>query len=494
MRIYAATLGTETNTFSPIPTSRASFEETLYAPPGRHPDQITLFTAPLWVARRRAKDEGHTLVEGLCAFAQPAGITTRAAYEGLRDELLAHLKQHLPMDVVLLGLHGAMVADGYDDCEGDLIGRIRDLVGPDAVIGAELDPHCQLSQAMLDKADVLICFKEYPHVDFAERGEELVELCLRAARREIRPVMAAFDCRMIGIYHTTREPMRGFVDRMSALEGRDGILSVSVVHAFPWADVPDLSTRLLVVADKDAGKAAALAETLGRELYALRGTTAPDYLDIDTALTRAVSHNHGTVVIADSADNAGGGAASDATFLLQRLLERRIGNAALGPFWDPVAVSLCFDVGVGAVLPLRVGGKTGPMSGQPLDLTVEVLSLRRAAEQDFGRAKMPVGDAALVRVRAWNGDAVGEEVDLLLNQKRCQATGRDLFTAHGLVLEDKRIVVVKSSQHFHAAYAPIAQDVLYVGSPGAIASDLTTLAYRRLQRPKWPFDADPLDS
>src|SRR3546814_1731299 len=89
----------ETNTFSPIPTSRASSEETLYAPPGRHPDQITLFTAPLWIARRRAKEDGDTLVEGLCAFAQPAGITTRAAYEGLRDEMLAHLKQHLPMDV-----------------------------------------------------------------------------------------------------------------------------------------------------------------------------------------------------------------------------------------------------------------------------------------------------------------------------------------------------------------------------------------------------------
>src|SRR3546814_14197003 len=115
MRIYAATLGTETNTFSPIPTSRASFEETLYAPPGRHPDQITLFTAPLWIARRRAKEDGDTLVEGLCAFAQPAGITTRAAYEGLRDEMLAHLKQHLPMAVVLLGLHGAMVADGRSE-------------------------------------------------------------------------------------------------------------------------------------------------------------------------------------------------------------------------------------------------------------------------------------------------------------------------------------------------------------------------------------------
>src|SRR3546814_9112422 len=103
--------------------------------------------------------------------------------------------------------------------------------------------------------------------------------------------MASFDCRMIDIYHTTRAPMRGYVDRLSALEGHDGILSVSVAHGFPWGDVPDLSTKLLVVADQDAGKAAALAERLGRKLYALRGTTAPKYLTIDDALDQALAHN-----------------------------------------------------------------------------------------------------------------------------------------------------------------------------------------------------------
>ena len=352
MRLYAAALYTETNTFSPIPTSRAEFEAGFYAAPGAYPEEITPYGASLWEARRQAKAGGHVLVEGPVAYAQPAGITTRAAYESLRDELLAHLQQSLPVDVVLLGLHGAMVADGYDDCEGDLLTRIRALVGPKAVIGAELDPHCQLSAAMQQQADILICFKEYPHVDYAERAVELVGLCLRAAAGEIRPVMASFDCRMIDIYHTTRAPMRDYVDRLSALEGRDGILSVSVAHGFPWGDVPDLSTRLLVVADGDADKAAALAEKLGRELYGLRGQTAPQYLGIDDALDRALTHNSGTVVIAESADNAGGGAPSDATFLLRRVLERGLGSVAQGPFWDPVAVSLCFAAGVGARLPL----------------------------------------------------------------------------------------------------------------------------------------------
>ncbi|MFC3675609.1 M81 family metallopeptidase [Ferrovibrio xuzhouensis] len=492
MRLYAAALFTETNTFSPIPTARAGFEEGCHAAPGRYPDYSSPYGAPLWEARRRAKADGHMLVEGPVAYAQPAGTTTRAAYESLRDELLDHLKQNLPVDVVLLGLHGAMVADGYDDCEGDLLARIRTLVGPDTVIGAELDPHCQLSQAMQDNADILICFKEYPHIDFAERAVELVDLCLRAAAGEIRPVMASFDCRMIDIYHTTRAPMRGYVDRLSALEGQDGILSVSVAHGFPWGDVPDLSTKLLVVADRDAGKAAALAETLGRELYGLRGTTAPKYLTIDTALDQALAHNSGTVVIAESADNAGGGAPSDATFLLRRVLERGIAGVAHGPFWDPVAVSLCFAAGPGARLPLRLGGKTGPMSGAPLDLEVEVRSLVRNAMQSFGAAQMPLGDAACLRVLSFDGQPAGDDVEVVVNTLRNQAKGLELFTAHGIDLAQKRIVVVKSSQHFHAAYAPVAQDVLYVGGPGAIAADIAQLDYRRITRPKWPFDADPL--
>src|SRR5690606_28333829 len=192
--------------------------------------------APLWAARERARTRGWQIVEGLCAFSEPAGPTVRSAYEALRDELLDDLRSALPVDMVLLGMHGAMVADGYDDCEGDVLARVRALVGPDVAVGAELDPHCHLTQAMLDNADVLICFKEYPHTDFLERGAELADLCADLVAGRIRPVMSTFDCRMIGIYHTPREPMRSYVDRIKALEGRDGVLSISVVQTFPWGD------------------------------------------------------------------------------------------------------------------------------------------------------------------------------------------------------------------------------------------------------------------
>ncbi len=487
MRVFAACLGTETNTFSPIPTGESQFRNGFFYPAGQHPDTLFLFTGPMMVARRRAKAEGWTLIEGLSTFAEPAGPTTRAAYETLRDEMLAEVRAALPLDVVLIGAHGAMVADGYDDCEGDLLARIRDLVGPKAVIGAELDPHCHISTTMLDAADYLVCFKEYPHIDFMERAEELVELCLRAARGEVRPVTACFDCRMIGIYHTPREPMRSYVDRLKALEGRDGVLTISVAQSFPWGDVPDMGTKILVTTDNDLAGAEALAERLGRELIGLRGQTGPQYLTIDEALDKGLSHNEGTVVIADSADNPGGGAPSDASFVLERLIERRIGDVAYGPFWDKVAVELCFAAGVGARMDLRLCGKVGPMSGRTLDLKIEVLALARDHSQSFGAGRMALGDAAAIRVL---GGADG--LDLVVVSHRNQASGRELFTDLGIDLAQKRLVIVKSSQHFHAAFSPIAREVLYIGGPGAIATTLTTLDYRRIQRPMWPMDPHPL--
>src|ERR1700722_12951638 len=213
MRLFSATIATETNTFSPLPTSLAAYQEGVFLRPGEHPQDMPLMcTAPLWVARRRAAAEGFTLIEGSCFAASPAGTTNRAAYEFMRDETLAQLKAPLPLDGVLLGLHGAMVAHGYDDTEGDVIERVRALVGPDCVIGVELDPHCHLTLKRVTLSDIIVLYKEFPHTDVVERAEELLTLVLRAIRDEIRPVMSLYDCRQIGSYPTTLPLMRAFVD------------------------------------------------------------------------------------------------------------------------------------------------------------------------------------------------------------------------------------------------------------------------------------------
>jgi microcystin degradation protein MlrC len=486
MRLFAASLGTETNTFSPIPTSRRNFEDAFYAAPGMHPDRPTLCSAPMWVARRRARAEGWTLVEGSAAWAEPSGTCAQQAYEGLRDEILGQLEAALPVDGVLLGLHGAMVAFGYDDCEGDLISRVRALVGPQSIIGVEHDPHCHLTRRRLEASDILITFKEFPHIDPVERAEELVELTLRTIRGQVDPVKSVVDCRMIASFPTTREPMRSFVDRIQRLEGENGVLSISIAHGFPFADVPELGTRVLVITDDERAAGDQLAAELAAELVAMRGHSAPPFLSADEALDVAFASAPGKpVVIADPSDNPGGGAPGDATHLLKRLIERDARGSALGPLWDPVAVHFCHAAGVGARFALRFGGKTAPASGLPIDAEVKVLALARTATQTFGKGQVPLGDTALIEVGP---------VKVVLIAERTQALGLDLFTHLGLDPAEQSLVCVKSTNHFHAAFGPIAAEVHYADCGGPLPRDLRTVAYTRVQRPLWPLDevAEPV--
>lgn len=484
MRLFATTIATETNTFSPLPTSIEAYREGVFLRPGEHPaDTPLMCTAPLWVARRRAVEEGFTLVEGSCFAASPAGLTNRADYETMRDEILAQLAAALPLDGVLLGLHGAMVAHGYDDVEGDVIERVRAIVGPNCVIGVELDPHCHLTVKRVRLSDLIVLYKEFPHTDVVERAEDLLTLVLRTIRKQIRPVMSLFDCRQIGSYPTTLPLMRGFVDRTTAMEGNGGVLSISIGHCFPYADVPEMTGRVLVVTDGDKALSDRLATEIGQEFVSMRGRTAPEYLSVEAAITTALQVNGAPVVIADPADNAGGGAPTDNTTILRHMIERGVENAALGPIWDPVAVRLCFDAGLGAVFPLRFGGKTGPASGVPVDADVTVAGLARDCRQSFGPTQVKLGDCACVRVG-------GIEVVLITN--RTQALGLELFRNVGIEPTQRKLLVVKSTNHFHAAFGPIAAQVLYVDSDGPLPRDYARIPYARVQRPIWPLDAETL--
>ena len=482
--IFTAGLATETNTFSPIPTGMAGYRATfLLRPDDPQPDGPRLETGPVWAAQVLAgENPGWRHVVGTVAWAEPAGLTVRAVHESLREEILDQLRAAMPLDAVALSLHGAMVAEGCDDCEGDLLAQVREIVGPGVAVGAELDLHCHLTAAMVEAADALVMFKEYPHIDFAERGHELVALLAATAEGRIAPRMAVFDCRQIGAYHTTREPMRSLVDRIQAMEGTDGVLSISIGHGFSYGDVADIGTRVLAIADGDAAKAARVAADVGREVIAMRGKGTAEYLSIADSFDRARVAKPGTVVLADGPDNPGGGAPSDSTFVTRALLEAGMTDACVGPVWDPIAVALCRDAGEGAVLDLRVGGKTGPMSGDPLDLRVTVLRVSETAAQTFGGMRDPLGCAVGLRTE--------EGLELLINDRRTQAFGPDLFTSGGIDPAAKRYVVVKSNQHFHAGFAPLAVEILYLDGPGALPHDVTRLTFTKRPKPLWPFETD----
>ena len=484
MKIFAATLATETNTAAVVPTGRSDFEAVgVYRGDGslKAPGGIGVFHAEL---KKLATADGHALVESIAAFAQPAGPTLRAIYEEYRDCILEDLKAALPVDAVQLFLHGAMVAQGYDDCEGDLIERVRKIVGAKVPIAAELDLHCHYTERMQAHADVIIAYKEYPHTDGIDRLRELYALLTQQAAGKIKATTAFVDCHMIGIWHTTQEPMISFVKRMQSFEGKDGVLSVSLGHGFPWGDVPECGARLWVVTDNDIAKAETLAQQLAREFWDLRALTYDAPITMAAALAEAKAAEQGPYVLADIGDNAGGGAMSDSTFMLQAMLDAGISNAAIGSFWDIGAVAICKSAGVGAEISLRIGGKCGPMSGKPVDVLVTVRAIvEKHSQGGLGSVRRPLGTGVWVRTVAG--------IDIALNTQRTQVFTRECFENLGISLIDKQIIVVKSSQHFHADFAPIAKKVMYMGTPGSTSQAFAEMTFTKRDNHFWPKVENP---
>jgi microcystin degradation protein MlrC len=431
------------------------------------------------------------MVFSLNAWAQPGGVTTRSAYESLRDELLSDLQSAMPVDVVLLSLHGAMIAQGYDDCEQDVIGRVRNIVGANAVIGVELDLHCHLSAAKVARANIVVTYKEYPHTDVHVRAREVFELAIAAKRGSIRPVKALFDCRMIGLYPTSDLPLRAFVDAMTQAEQRRRVLSISFIHGFQFADVPHLGSKVLVYTDDDQQLAEEVAREFGMRAYEMRREIGfhSFSLPMDVALSRALSRQRAPVVVADQSDNVGAGAPGDATFALHWLLRRRATGVAVAILYDPEVVRLATKAGAGARMTIRLGGKTGPSSGDPLDIEVTVLSLLHDYMHCFPQQSGPPLQAPLGDVAALHCCGV----DIVVSSKRSQCLSPSIFSDLGIDPGQRRVLVVKSTQHFYGAFAALASEIIYMTAPGAVPPDPRQIKYSRVAVERlYPWNDDPL--
>jgi microcystin degradation protein MlrC len=492
MKIFAAGIATETNTFSPIPTALEDFRvqrgREILAGQIRFP---SLDLTDPW--GHQAAMRGDEFIFSLMAYADPAGLTVDVAYETLRDEILGDLGAAMPVDIVLLLLHGAMVAQGYEDCEEDLIRRVREVAGPKAIIAVELDLHCHLSEVKIAAADLVITYKEYPHTDPADRARELFDLAVATRLGKIRPTMALFECRMVGVYPTSQQPMRAFVDSLRTAEQLSRVLSLSFGHGFQFADVPNVGANLLAVTDGDPALARQLAHEYGLKVYALRQKIGCESfsLPISEALTHALSSATRPVVVADQSDNPGGGAPADATYVLRWLLEHQVEGVGMAFFYDPEVIRIARRAGKGARLPVRLGGKLGPTSGDPVDLEVSVLGIIENYQQPF---PLPSGET----IRKHQGAIVALRsagIDLIVTDGRGQCLSPAVFSDLGIDPEAKRLLIVKSTQHFHAAFARIAGEIVYMSAPGALAPDPRELPYRRLVTHRlYPWTEDPLNN
>ncbi|HEV2362925.1 MAG TPA: M81 family metallopeptidase [Caulobacteraceae bacterium] len=481
MRVFCATLSHETNRYSPLPTNLESYREFyLFLPStreGAHYLDAPMEGVNLYAALKR---RGHDVVCGLAASAQPSMPTRRDVYEFLRDEMISALQSGGRFDAVALFLHGAQVAEGFEDCAGDVLARIRSMVGFDVPVGVLLDLHANISDAMAEHADILLPCKEYPHFDFENRAEQLIDLLEATAEGRVRPAMRVTRVPMTGTYFTTAEPMRGFVDALYEMERRGEVLNASVCHGFAPADVEYAGAATISITNGEPERAVQVADGLAARLFSLRDAIAPPFRSLVETLDEAQGAAERPVVIADATDNPGGGASGDSTFILRAMLGRRMEDAALAMIWDPEAATLASRAGEGAILPLRLGGKCGPTSGAPLDVTARVLRVRDDGFQMGQGMRCPFGLAAAVAV---------DGVEVVINSVRNQTFTPECFTAFGIDPKAKRYLVVKSQQHFHEHFAKFAGKIIYAKAPGTV--EQASARYRNVGRPNWPIDTPP---
>ncbi|MBI2526513.1 MAG: M81 family metallopeptidase [Candidatus Rokubacteria bacterium] len=488
MRVFLAMLSHETNTFSNVPADRAQFE----ARSLHYGDDVveafrgtgTCLGGMIEAAERR----GVRLVPSVAAAASPAGCVTSEIYAHVRTRLLADLRAAGAVDGVLLDLHGAMVPEGIDDGEGDVIEAVRQAVGPHVPIAVTLDLHGNLSEGMVRGADLLHGYKTYPHVDMAERGVEATERLLDAIAGRIRPTAAHRKPPLLpplGNQGTARGPMRRLYDLAGEMEKDPRVISISVFAGFPHADIPDAGLGIYVVTDGDQALAGELADRLAAVAWEHRHEFIHHGAPVPEAVQRALRAEGRPIVLADMADNTGGGAAGDGTEILRELLRVGARSAVVACLWDPLAVRECARAGVGQSVTLEVGGKVDDRHGAPLRVTgvVRTLSDGRFVHKGPMARGLPgrLGTTAVLDV---NG------VKIILISHRWQTLDPEMIRFVGLdPLEDK-ILVVKSTIHYRAAFEPLASEIIEVDAPGLSSSNLERFDFKRLRRPIFPLDRE----
>jgi microcystin degradation protein MlrC len=488
LRIAIGEIKQESNSFSPWPTTLASFEES-YLLEGA--DIIAR------LADSNCEIAGFLSVPGivplptLAAWSLSGGPLTHETFETLKGRLLEQVGRAGPLDGVLLALHGAMLTEDCDDPDGMLLREVRALVGPRVPIVATLDLHANASQQMVEASDALVPYRTYPHVDQFEAGVRAARLLLRIAREGLHPVTALEKVPMLlppENQSTSEGPVARILQASAAAEAQPGILTVGILPVQPWLDVPDLGFGVLVTAVRDGALARRTAASLAAQAWSLRGACDPGLVPIQEAIALALREPQGPVILGDSADSTGSGSPGDSTAILQALLEVPLAGPALLTVVDREVVALAHALGEGARITAAVGGKLDHMYNHPIRITATIRRLIhdghfRLEGPSFTGAVLDMGQAAVLET------GINGRVQLLATERRVLTVDPALYRAAGLEPRAAQIVVVKSPAMFRAAYAPLAARIIMVDAPGCSTSNYRRLPFRRVTRPLFPLDA-----
>ncbi len=485
-RVLSAEISHETNTFNIRPTGLQQFRDRYFldgpAAIAARGDANTELAGLLDTGR----DHGWDITHVISAAAGPGGRVTTEAFEALVAPLLA--VANAGWDGIFLILHGAMVTADHDDGEGEILRRLRALTGPDVPIAVTLDPHANVTAAMCDRAQILVSFTTYPHVDIRSTGRRAAELLHRTMAGEIAPRTLRAHRPMLEEANGGRTDIGPMIDRHArarAFEARADVFAISINGAFPEADIAEVGPTVLVTCQGDVAPHRAIAEGIADDIWNRRHAVLNTYLTCAEAARIAAGwQGADPLVIADYADNPGAGAYGDATGLLAALLDADVTDACFGPLIDAEAAQALQGHPVGGTVTLSIGGRTDPArGGGPLTVSgtmgwsgsgtfTGTGPILAGQERDFGpTAVLTVGG-----------------IDILVVSVPHQMLDLSQFTTFGIEPATKSVIALKSMQHFRAAFGPIAGRVVVCDSGALCTPDYATLPYRNVPRPIFPLD------
>lgn len=481
LRIALAGFVHESNSFAPSPADMAAFEQGGGYLPLCRGDQILQIARdvnlPVAGAITFAEQRGWDVIPLIWAGAVPSAPVTAACYQTVTDEIIDGLKNCGPLDGVFLDLHGAMVAEGAPDGEGALLARVRGAVGPDMPIVAALDLHGNISAQMVDSADRLVGFRTYPHVDMAETGHRAAaQLDLLMQGSPNAKAFRQLDYLIpIAWQATVSEPAAGLYRMLDDADEQD--VCASFFMAFPAADFPDCRPSVIAYANSQ-DRADAAVDRITKAVCdaepAFNGQSFLPDAGVAEAQRLAASADR-PVILIDTQDNPGAGGNSDTMGMLRALVAADAQRAAIGLITDPAAAAAAHAAGVGATLDLSLGGRSGITDDAPLtaNFTVEQLSDGQchATGPYYGGAHLRLGPCACLRIGG---------VRIAVSTEKAQMADREMFRFLGITPEDQAILVVKSSNHFRADFAPIAHAMLTCTAPGPMPVSPASLPFRHL--------------
>lgn len=433
-----------------------------------------------------AKRFGLQLFPVLLTGARPMGPVTDAAFEVLMESMIKQLKAGPQLDGILLNLHGAMVVESFPSGDEEIVKRVRKAFGPKMPIVVTNDFHANITPGIIENSNVLITFKENPHLDTFDRGLQAAEIISRMVKGEIHPVQTLVKPPMvynIVFQNTFSPPLLPITDESKKVEKKEKILAVSVAGGYQYADVPWMGPSVVVVTDNDKALADREANRLSDMLWESRDKTILDNPQPAEAVKMAIEHEGRPVVLIDMGDNIGGGSTGDSSFLLEELLKQGA-NGWVMVIADPKAYDAAEKAGVGEAFDFSVGGKTDNLHGKPVRVQGEVRSLNvgKYLETEIrhgGGRYWNMGKTAVIQVA---GSTLDEPNLLLLTTLASSPNSVHQLISNGVYVERQKIIVVKGAIAPRAAYEPIASTIISVDSPGSTAVNPSWFEYRHTRK------------